>query len=54
MTTAGVRYSYPRHQRLLWHVTEAVSFVMERRMLHGIKTSAEGRCTAAPCPGKTC
>lgn len=41
-------YSYPRRQSVLWHVIEAVSFVMERRMLNGIKARAEGRHTAAP------
>ncbi len=41
-------YSYPRRQSVLWHVIEAVSFVMERRMLQGIKTRAEGRRAAAP------
>jgi hypothetical protein len=40
-------YTYPRRQSMLWHVIEAVSFVMERRMLHGIKTRAEGRHAAA-------
>lgn len=37
------RYCYPRRQAALWHFVEAVSFVMERRMLHGIKARAEGR-----------
>lgn len=37
------RYSYPRRQAALWHVVEAVSFVMERQMLRGIKACAEGR-----------
>lgn len=41
-------YSYPRRQSVLWHVIEAASFVMERRMLHGIKARAEGRHTAVP------
>jgi len=51
-TTARKRYGYPRRPWLLWHVIGAVSFVMERRMLHGIKACAEGRYAAAPCPGK--
>jgi hypothetical protein len=52
---ARERYSYPRRQWLLWHVIEAVSFVMERRMLHGIKTRAEGRYAAAVGPrARTC
>jgi hypothetical protein len=37
------RYCYPRRQEALWHFVEAVSFVMERRMLQGIKARAEGR-----------
>ena len=37
------RYCYPRRQAALWHFVEAVSFVMEHRMLHGIKARAEGR-----------
>jgi hypothetical protein len=38
---ARQRYSYPRRQSVLWHLVEPVSFVMERRMLAGIKTRAE-------------
>ena len=38
---ARQRYSYPRRQSILWHLVEPVSFVMERRMLGGIKTRAE-------------
>jgi hypothetical protein len=38
---ARQRYSYPRRQSVLWHLVEPVSFVMERRMLGGIKTRAE-------------
>jgi hypothetical protein len=37
------RYCYPRRQAALWHLVEAISFVMERRMLYGIKARAEGR-----------
>jgi hypothetical protein len=37
------RYCYPRRQAALWHFVEAVSFVMEHRMLHGINARAEGR-----------
>lgn len=36
------RYSYPLNQALLWHLVEPVDFVMERRMLRGIKARAEG------------
>jgi hypothetical protein len=32
------RYCYPRRQAALWHFVEAVSFVMEHRMLHGIQS----------------
>jgi hypothetical protein len=35
------RYSYPPRQALLWHAIEAVSFVMERRMLRGLRDRAE-------------
>lgn len=35
------RLSYPRRQAVLWHLVEPVSFVMERRMLYGIKARAE-------------
>lgn len=38
---ARQRYSYPPGQSVLWHLVEPVSFVMERRMLHGIKARAE-------------
>jgi hypothetical protein len=38
---ARQRYSYPRGQSVMWHLVEPVSFVMERRMLHGIKARAE-------------
>jgi hypothetical protein len=37
------RYSYPRRQAVLWHLAEPVDFVMERRMLHGIRERAELR-----------
>jgi hypothetical protein len=40
---ARQRYDYPRRQSVLWHLIEPVDFVMERRMLHGIKARAEGR-----------
>jgi len=40
------RISYPRRQAVLWHLVEPVSFVMERRMLHGIKARAEDHHTA--------
>lgn len=35
------RLSRPRSQRLMWHVVEPVDFVMERRMLRGIRRRAE-------------
>jgi hypothetical protein len=44
---ARQRYSYPRRQSVLWHLIEPVDFVMERRMLHGIKARAETRHPAA-------
>jgi hypothetical protein len=31
---------------VLWHLVEPVDFVMERRMLNGIKTRAEARYPA--------
>jgi hypothetical protein len=36
------RLTYPRAQSLLCHVVEPIGFVMERRMLLGIKARAEG------------
>jgi hypothetical protein len=44
---ARQRYSYPRRQSVLWHLVEPVDFVMERRMLTGIKARAEARQPAA-------
>lgn len=44
---ARQRFSYPRRQSVLWHLVEPVDFVMERRMLDGIKARAEGRRPAA-------
>ncbi len=38
---ARQRYSYPRSQALLWRLIEPVDFVMERKMLRGIKHRAE-------------
>jgi hypothetical protein len=35
------RLAFADRQRLLWRLVEPVSFVMERRMLHGIKARAE-------------
>jgi hypothetical protein len=35
------RLTAPRSQRLLWRVVEPVGFVMERRMLHGLRRRAE-------------
>ena len=40
------RLSCPRSQRVLWRVVEPIGFVMERRMLRGIKRRAERRCRA--------
>ncbi|MGY1808313.1 hypothetical protein ACI8AF_13165 [Blastococcus sp. SYSU D00669] len=37
------RLAFPPAQRLLWHVVEPVTFVMERRMLRGLARRAEGR-----------
>lgn len=35
------RLTYPRWQAVLWHVLEPIAFVMERRMLIGIRQRAE-------------
>ena len=35
------RLACPRSQRLLWRVVEPIGFVMERRMLHGLRRRAE-------------
>ena len=35
------RLTYPRSMSVLWHVVEPVAFVMERRMMRGIKERAE-------------
>jgi hypothetical protein len=37
------RLAFPRSQRVLWRLVEPIGFVMERRMLHGIKRRAERR-----------
>ena len=37
------RLTYPPSLNALWHLTEPVAFVMERRMLLGIKERAERR-----------
>lgn len=37
------RLTYPPRLSVLWHLTEPVAFVMERRMLLGIKQRAEHR-----------
>ena len=42
------RLTYPRSQAVLWHVLEPVTFVMERRMLLGIKARAEAGARARP------
>jgi hypothetical protein len=44
---ARQRFSYPRRQSALWHLVEPVDFVIERRMLGGIKARAEARPLAA-------
>jgi hypothetical protein len=50
---ARQRLSYPRRQAVLWHLVEPVSFVMERRMLRGIKTRAEDHHTAPSAEANT-
>ena len=35
------RFRYPRPQSIMWHLVEPVNFVMERRMLYGMKSRAE-------------
>ena len=35
------RVTFPPSQSVLWHVVEPIGFVMERRMLRGIKERAE-------------
>jgi hypothetical protein len=35
------RLTYPDTMRVMWHVVEPISFVMERQMLRGIKQRAE-------------
>ena len=35
------RCTYSPRQTVLWHIIEPLNFVMERQMLHGIKTRAE-------------
>jgi uncharacterized protein YndB with AHSA1/START domain len=42
------RTSFPPSQRLLWNAVDLASFVMERRMLLGIKARAERRATLLP------
>ena len=42
------RLSCPPSQRLMWRVVEPIGFVMERRMLRGIKQRAERHPKAAP------
>jgi hypothetical protein len=48
---ARQRLSYPRRQSALWHLVGPVSFVMERRMLQGIKARAEGQHNASLATG---
>jgi hypothetical protein len=42
------RTSFPRTTSVLWHLLEPVTFVMERRMLLGIRERAEGRIGRHP------
>lgn len=42
------RLRCPPSQRLMWRVVEPIGFVMERRMLRGIKSRAERRGRTAP------
>jgi hypothetical protein len=42
------RLTYPPRMGVLWHVVEPVGFVMERRMLRGIKQRAEGTKQGSP------
>lgn len=39
---ARQRLTYPDAMKVMWHLVEPVSFVMERQMLRGIKQRAEG------------
>ena len=39
---ARQRLTYPDTMKVMWHLVEPVSFVMERQMLRGIKKRAEG------------
>jgi len=41
------RYSYPHSRSALWHMVGPVDFIMERRMLRGIKARAEGQLVQA-------
>jgi hypothetical protein len=41
------RLTYPTSESLMWHVVEPLSFVMERRMLRGIKERAEASLAEA-------
>ncbi|SOC49594.1 hypothetical protein SAMN05660748_2322 [Blastococcus aggregatus] len=45
------RLSRPPAQRLMWRLVEPVGFVMERRMLRGIKARAEGRAPGGQVAG---
>jgi hypothetical protein len=40
------RLTYSPNQRLLWRIVEPLNFVMERKMLHGIKRRVEAHRTA--------
>jgi hypothetical protein len=42
------RLTYPRRLALLWRVVEPIGFVMERRMLHGIRRRAEAAAHGPP------
>ena len=41
------RNAHPRGQRVLWRIVEPIGFVMERRMLQGIKQRAEQAVVAS-------
>jgi hypothetical protein len=42
--------TFPGKQSMLWHVIEPVSFIMERRMLLGLKQRAEAAYAQSPTP----
>jgi hypothetical protein len=46
------RLRFPPSQRFMWRVVDTVGFVMERRMLHGIRHRAEARDQRHRLPGR--